>query len=217
MDRKARQIKKGHYVATPVHNSSPSPPYGSTNRAYFSDGDDSRPPSERTLSEYTMQNERSTPPQAPSRKYRDRSKSREASMIPDGPRPLSSPPERPPPRAPSALSYDHGGDNGDIYVTSAVYKSPSEITRYSTVIPHRTYQSASKARSVYSVASSRKTGRSRSSRRAGMRVDAMSAPNPFCPNLRGVCCLMLLLNLGLILVTLGFVIVIQFVEPLFVW
>lgn len=28
---------------------------------------------------------------------------------------------------------------------------------------------------------------------------------------------MLLLNLGLILVTLGFVIVIQFVEPLFVW
>lgn len=45
----------------------------------------------------------------------------------------------------------------------------------------------------------------------------MSAPNPFCPNVKGVCCLMLLLNLGLILVTLGFVIVIQFVEPLFVW
>uniref|UniRef100_A0A1B0CFL9 Uncharacterized protein n=1 Tax=Lutzomyia longipalpis TaxID=7200 RepID=A0A1B0CFL9_LUTLO len=33
----------------------------------------------------------------------------------------------------------------------------------------------------------------------------------------GVCCLMLLLNLGLILVTLGFVIVIQFMEPVFVW
>lgn len=46
---------------------------------------------------------------------------------------------------------------------------------------------------------------------------AMSAPNPFCPNVKGVCCLMLLLNLGLILVTLGFVIVIQFIEPLFVW
>jgi hypothetical protein len=28
---------------------------------------------------------------------------------------------------------------------------------------------------------------------------------------------MLLINLGLILITLGFVIVIQFVEPLFVW
>jgi len=218
MERQARQIRKGHYVATPVHNSSPSPPYGSTNRAYFSDGDDSRPPSERTLSEYTMTNERSTPPQAPTRKFRSKSREmREVSMISDGPRPLSSPPVRPPPRAPSALSYDHGGENGDIYVTSAVYKSPSELSRYSSAVPHRTYHSSSKPRSVYSVASSRKTGRSRSSRRAGMRVDAMSAPNPFCPNLRGVCCLMLLLNLGLILVTLGFVIVIQFVEPLFVW
>lgn len=72
-------------------------------------------------------------------------------------------------------------------------------------------------RSLYSVASSTKTGRSNRSRRAGARIEAMSAPNPFCPNVKGVCCLMLLLNLGLILVTLGFVIVIQFIEPLFVW
>lgn len=72
-------------------------------------------------------------------------------------------------------------------------------------------------RSLYSVASSAKTGRSNRSRRAGARIEAMSAPNPFCPNVKGVCCLMLLLNLGLILVTLGFVIVIQFIEPLFVW
>lgn len=94
------------------------------------------------------------------------------------------------------------------------------------------------------MASSTKTGRSNRSRRAGARIEAMSAPNPFCPNVKGVCCLMLLLNLGLILVTLGetfctiiqlfinycikvltvifgiisgFVIVIQFIEPLFVW
>lgn len=52
---------------------------------------------------------------------------------------------------------------------------------------------------------------------AGVKVEAMSAPNPFCPNIKGMCCLMLLLNLGLILITLGFVIVIQFFEPLFVW
>ena len=45
----------------------------------------------------------------------------------------------------------------------------------------------------------------------------MAAPNPFCPNTKGICCLMLLINLGLILVTLGFVVVIQFFEPLFVW
>ena len=210
MERTARKVRKGHYVAT--HNSnSPSPPYGSSNRAYFSDGEDSRAPSERTLSEYTMANERSTPPQAPSR--RSRSQSREG-IYADGPRPLSSPPNRPAPRAPSALSYDHGGENGDIYVTSAVYKAPSEISRYSA--PHRTHHS--KPRSIYSVASSRKTGRStQSQRRMGAKVEAMTAPNPFCPNIRGVCCLMLLINLGLILITLGFVIVIQFVEPLFVW
>lgn len=65
-----------------------------------------------------------------------------------------------------------------------------------------------------SIASTRK---SRGSRKAGMTVEAMAAPNPFCPNIRGMCCLMLLLNLGIILVTLGFVIVIQFFEPLFVW
>lgn len=213
MERTARKVRKGHYVATHNHNSSPSPPYGSTNRGYFSDGDDSRPPSERTLSEYTMTNERSTPPQAPARKSRSRSRE---GVYADGPRPLSSPPNRPPPRAPSALSYDHGGDNGDIYVTSAVYKAPSEISRYSAA-PHRTYQSRG-PRSVYSVASSRKTGRSgHSQRRMGAKVEAMTAPNPFCPNIRGVCCLMLLINLGLILITLGFVIVIQFVEPLFVW
>lgn len=48
-------------------------------------------------------------------------------------------------------------------------------------------------------------------------METMSAPNPFCPNTKGICCLMLLLNLGIILVTLGFVIVLQFFEPLFVW
>jgi hypothetical protein len=163
-----------------------------------------------------MANERTTtPPQAPARKSRDKSRNGGNEVYAEGPRSLSSPPSRPPPRAPSALSYDHGGENGDIYVTSAAYKTPSEISRYS--MPHRTYN-VHKPRSVYSVASSRKTGRSHTSRRMGAKVEAMSAPNPFCPtNLRGVCCLMLLINLGLILVTLGFVIVIQFVEPLFVW
>lgn len=79
-------------------------------------------------------------------------------------------------------------------------------------------QSRGGPRSVYSVASTAKTGRSgRSQRLRGARIEAMSAPNPFCPNPKGVCCLMLLINLGLILVTLGFVIVIQFFEPLFVW
>lgn len=207
LERTARKVRKGHYVAAHNHKSV-SPPYSSTNRAYFSDGDESRPPSERTLSEYTMVNERmTTPPHSgTSRKSRDKSRSS------NGARSLSSPPTRTPPRAPSAMSYS--GDNGDIYVTSAAYKTPSEVSRYS--VPHRTYH-VHKPRSVYSVASSKRTGRSHTSRRVGAKVEAMSAPNPFCPNIRGVCCLMLLINLGLILITLGFVIVIQFVEPLFVW
>lgn len=92
----------------------------------------------------------------------------------------------------------------------------SLYSRY-TIHHHNSAPSRGGPRSLYSVASSAKTGRSNRSRRAGAHVELMSAPNPFCPNVKGVCCLMLLLNLGLILVTLGFVIVIQFMEPLFVW
>lgn len=100
--------------------------YAHSNRGYWTDGEESqRAPSERTLSEYTTANERNTsPPHAPARKSRaDRS-------LNAGPKnlgPLYGPPSRIPPRAPSALSYDHGGDTGsDIYVTSAAYKVPSE-------------------------------------------------------------------------------------------
>lgn len=125
-----------------------------------------------------------------------------------GPRrpPSTGPPSRIPPRAPGG--YDQSGADSDIYVSSAAYRAPSEMSRYSA--PRG-------PRSLYSVASTTRTGRSGRSRQAGARIEAMSAPNPFCPNVRGVCCLMLLINLGLILVTLGFVIVIQFVEPVFVY
>ncbi|CAG2058048.1 unnamed protein product [Timema podura] len=61
------------------------------------------------------------------------------------------------------------------------------------------------------------TVKTKTSRKGGVVVETMAAPNPFCPNTKGICCLMLLLNLGLILVTLGFVVVIQFFEPLIVW
>jgi uncharacterized membrane protein YuzA (DUF378 family) len=58
---------------------------------------------------------------------------------------------------------------------------------------------------------------SKSRRKAGVVVESMAAPNPFCPNSKGVCCLLVLINLGLILVTLGFSIVLQLFEPAFVW
>ncbi|KAG5670405.1 hypothetical protein PVAND_000673 [Polypedilum vanderplanki] len=126
LERTARKVRKGHYVAT--HNNSPSPPYhASTNRAYFSDKNHRH---QKSLRNGIHNN----------------------GLYAEGPRSLSSPPSRPPPRAPSALSYDHGGETGDIYVTSAAYKTPSEISRYS--MPHRTYHHhPSKPQSVYSVAS----------------------------------------------------------------
>ncbi|XP_055382583.1 uncharacterized protein LOC129612824 [Condylostylus longicornis] len=238
-ERRVKKLKGGHYVAT--HGRfTPDPPYVHSNRGYSTDGEEShRAPSERTLSEYTVANERMSPGNYRHTSSRKHTSSRTGggggggggggSMVNGGlysnggPKhlgPMSSSNHhingiRLPSRAPSALSYDHGGDNGsDIYVTSAAYKEPSELSRYSG---HRA-QSRSGARSIYSVASSAKTGRSgRSHRKRGAKIEAMSAPNPFCPNIRGVCCLMLLLNLGLILVTLGFVIVIQFFEPTFVW
>ncbi|KAL1402787.1 hypothetical protein quinque_005219 [Culex quinquefasciatus] len=231
-ERTVKKVKGNHYVATHGGRDTVDLPYAQANRGYSTDGEDSqRAPSDRTVSEYTVANERATPPTAPSRKSRGGSHGAHNGNG-GGPRPLSSPPTRAPPRAPSALSYDHGGGTGgggggggagetgsDIYVTSAAYKAPSEISRYSAhrnnPQHHHHHPSSRGPRSVYSVASTAKTGRS--SRRHGAKVEAMSAPNPFCPNVKGVCCLMLLLNLGLILVTLGFVIVMQFMEPLFVW
>lgn len=117
-----------HYVAT--HGRSESePPYLHANRGYSTDGEEShsqrshRAPSERSLSEYRVAHERSTPPTAPIRKSRLNNVYQNG-----GPAPLSSPPQRMPPRAPSALSYEHGGDTGsDIYVTSAAYRAPSEL------------------------------------------------------------------------------------------
>lgn len=100
--------------------------YSHANRGYWTDGEESqRALSERTLSEYTTANERnSSPPHAPFRKYRV---DRQLNTGPKNLGPTYGPPTRIPPRAPSALSYDHGGDTGsDIYVTSAAYKEPSE-------------------------------------------------------------------------------------------
>lgn len=91
----------------------------------------------------------------------------------------------------------------------------SRVSRYSH---HSRPTSAYSYRSGRPMAPSEvSTVKTKVTRRPGMTIETMSAPNPFCPNTKGICCLMLLLNLGLILVTLGFVIVIQFFEPLYVW
>ncbi|XP_004931603.3 uncharacterized protein LOC101743327 [Bombyx mori] len=182
----AHKLKNNHYVAT--HRSGVDSPSsgGYLHRASSRDENDShRAPSERTLSEYTTMDERTRSPSGNDHRNGRRHQQTNGS-----------------PRADSA---------SDVYVTSAAYRPPSEISRQSRA-PRSVYSYRSAV--APSVAS---THRSKVSRKAGVKVDAMAAPNPFCPNVKGMCCLMLLLNLGLILVTLGFVIVLQFFEPLFVW
>lgn len=135
------RVKGNHYVASHGGRDTVDLPYAQANRGYSTDGEDSqRAPSDRTVSEYTVANERATPPTAPSRKSRtdkyQQNGTTTTTTTNGGPRPLSSPPTRAPPRAPSALSYDHGGETGsDIYVTSAAYKAPSEI-RYLRKAPN---------------------------------------------------------------------------------
>lgn len=207
----ATRVKKNHYVATHRSNHhSPIPVHISRSAAY-SDGEDSqRALSEKTYSEYTsvpytIVNERN---QSSKYHHGNNSSNHHNNHNQNGYHHFNSTP-----RAMSVISRGSGYDNGsDIYVTSGAYKAPSEISRYSKhhAPSHYSYRS----RGAPSVAS---TNRTRGSRKAGMKVEAMAAPNPFCPNIKGMCCLMLLLNLGIILVTLGFVIVIQFHDPLLVW
>ena len=66
-------------------------------------------------------------------------------------------------------------------------------------------------------ASGMSTVKSKNTMKAGLAVETMSAPNPFCPNTRGVCCLMVLANLALILVCIGFIIVLQLTDPPVIW
>ncbi|KAL6968838.1 hypothetical protein U1Q18_050336 [Sarracenia purpurea var. burkii] len=158
------------------------------------------------MSEYMIANERATASTltTPSRKHRSTNTRRSRSQ------------ERPP-RAHSVASTRHYDDSSDIYVTTAAYRPPSEISRGSRYSHHSRPASNYSYRSGPPAPSEISTVKTKITRRPGVTIETMSAPNPFCPNTKGICCLMLLLNLGLILVTLGFVIVIQFFEPLFVW
>ncbi|KAI5637860.1 hypothetical protein NE865_09375 [Phthorimaea operculella] len=201
----AHKVKNNHYVAT--HRSGVDSPSSGAylHRASSRDENDShRAPSERTLSEYTTMDERTRSPSGGGERNGDhrngdhRNGEYRNGDHRNGKRHQSN----------GSPKADSGSD---VYVTSAAYRPPSEISRQSRA-PRSVYSYRSAV--APSVAS---THRSKVSRKAGVKVDAMAAPNPFCPNVKGMCCLMLLLNLGLILVTLGFVIVLQFFEPLFVW
>ncbi|XP_043231876.1 mRNA cap guanine-N7 methyltransferase-like [Amphibalanus amphitrite] len=61
------------------------------------------------------------------------------------------------------------------------------------------------------------TTKTKTSRHGNLMMETMAAPHPCCPNTKGVCCLMLLLNLAILLIALGFVIILQLYNPPFVW
>jgi len=118
-------------------------------------------------------------------------------------------PSRPPRKidtpAPSRISHST--------MVSKVTQSKSLSSRPGgmNLVPTRSHLSqASSKKSELSVFANNST-------KAGVIVETMSAPNPFCPNTRGVCCLLILINLAVILVALGFIIVLQLPEPAFVW
>ncbi|XP_071451064.1 uncharacterized protein [Hetaerina americana] len=226
-----------HYPA-PVH--SPGGQAGYTNRArHLSDSDyddngSQRAPSDRTISEYMIANERVAGREA----YRARGytgnrrhERLDAREEYDAEEEDEEYERRRGKRPGGQRDVEAGGrrDGGDYYANGA-YRAPSEISVRShpqSQYSYRSYRSGggasrhSRRDGAHSMAPSvvsHRSGRSgRSGRSAGLKMEAMAAPNPFCPNIKGVCCLLLLINLGLILIALGFVIVIQFFRPLFVW
>ncbi|XP_063991763.1 uncharacterized protein LOC135170142 isoform X1 [Diachasmimorpha longicaudata] len=119
--------------------------------------------------------------------------------------------------------HRHGQDS-EIYITSEAYRTTPDFSRASGHhSPVASSRYGYRAPSNYSYGSARSgasngsTIKTKTSRHGGLVVETMSTPNPFCPNTKGMCCLLLLINLGIILVTLGFVIVIQIFHPLIVW
>jgi len=67
-------------------------------------------------------------------------------------------------------------------------------------------------------AASEKSYVSSKTKRSGHITGSLDiAENPLCPRIRGLCCLIILFNLAIILVCLGFVVVCQLFEPAFAW
>ncbi|CAL4121233.1 unnamed protein product, partial [Meganyctiphanes norvegica] len=95
----------------------------------------------------------------------------------------------------------------EIYATTRMGQRPrSEISQYS----YRSYRTGGGQSDVVSV-------KTKTTRGGKLVMETMVAPHPCCPNTKSVCCLMILLNLALLLITLGFVVVLQLYDPAFVW
>lgn len=233
-----------HYPA-PIHNSTGGAAgYSGRNRHHsdsdFDDNGSQRAPSDRTISEYMIANERVVggesyrPRGYAGNRRHDRLDVREEYDAEEEDEEYGDRRRGKRSEHRDIEARGRRGDGSDIYATGGTYQAPSEISVRShpqSQYSYRSYRSGGGASrnghirrdlphsigAAPSVASHRSGRSGRSGRSAGLKMEAMAAPNPFCPNIKGVCCLLLLINLGLILVALGFVIVIQFFEPLIVW
>ncbi|KAF9822565.1 hypothetical protein SFRURICE_015971 [Spodoptera frugiperda] len=193
----AHKVKNNHYVAT--HRSGIDSPSsgGYIHRASSREENDShRAPSERTLSEYTTMDERT---RSPSGEHRNGRRHQHTNGSP---------------RA------DSGSDSlvieGELLAISRLRATTEKFLK-SRKMPSNTLPDPPAVPGTSECILLPERGGSLCrlyTQIQSFQKDAMAAPNPFCPNVKGMCCLMLLLNLGLILVTLGFVIVLQFFEPL---
>jgi len=121
-------------------------------------------------------------------------------------------------RPPGVVVYNrHGEPIGLDDQLQAPPKPASTIGvgyRPNTALSGKSMKSVGTMRTGVSGAS---TSKSKNTMKAGLAVETMSAPNPFCPNTKGVCCLMVLTNLALILICIGFIIVLQLTEPVEIW
>jgi len=95
----------------------------------------------------------------------------------------------------------------EIYANTRMPRPKSGMSQY-------TYRSGRSGRTGVSDGVSVKT---KTTAGGKLRVETMTAPHPCCPNTRSCCCLMILMNLALLLITLGFVVVLQLYEPIIVW
>lgn len=122
-------------------------------------------------------------------------------------------------RPPGVVVYNrHGEPTG---VENQGFSSPSKTAstvgvgyRPNTALSGKSLKSSGTHRTGASGAA---TLKSNNTMKAGLAVETMSAPNPFCPDTKGVCCLMVLTNMALILICIGFIIVLQLTEPPVIW
>ncbi|XP_021968590.1 uncharacterized protein LOC110863553 [Folsomia candida] len=112
----------------------------------------------------------------------------------------------------SQREYNTRDDGSEIYVVDNRYNS--EFPSNPRPPPQQHYQQSPRPPSNMSY---KPESIISNKNKAGIVMETMSAPNPLCPRAKGVCCLLVLVNLGLILITLGFSIVLQLFEPAFVW